>query len=301
MGRELREIQQSVLDAKAAAPELSALEVLTTQEATVTDADSTSKVANWRLWVYIFSLATFNLEKLWDVFKKEVDELIARTRPHTVNWYRSKALEYMHGVELVPETDYYNTSAMTSEQIQAYKIIANAAPVKEVLYGNGRLRLKVVRILNNEYAPLTDDQLTAFTAYMNTVADAGTLVEPTSGDADLLKLQIDLYYDPLVLNPLGQRLDGTNNTPVQDGIKGFLKSLKFNGSYINTKLENELELIEGVIYPVIKKAWSKYGQYAYETTGVANVGEIDEIRVADAGHMKLDEQSLVINWIARSE
>ena len=301
MARQINEIQQSVLDARAAAPELSALEVLTTQEQTVTGANSTSKVAGWRLWVYIFSLAAFQLERLWDVFKAEVLDLIARSRPHTVYWYRDKALNFLYGIDLVDETDYYDTSGLTNEQIQAAKIIANAAPVKEVLYGNGRLRMKVVRMVDNEYAPLTPEQLTAFTAYMNTVADAGTLVEPTTAPADMLKLQMNVYYDPLVLNPEGQRLDGTDDRPCQNGIISFLKSLKFNGSYINTKLENELETIDGIIYPVIKKAWSKYGDYSYDTVGVNNVGEIDEIRIADAGHMKLDEEALTINWIARIE
>lgn len=301
MARDINEIQQQILDARAAAPELSALEVLTTQEQAVTGANSSSKVAGWRQWVFIFSMVIFNLEQLWDAFKKEVDDLIARTRPHTVNWYRGKALDYMFGVELVPETDYYDTSGMTNEQIQAAKIIANAAPVKEVLYGNGRLRMKVVRMVDGEYAPLTPEQLTAFDAYINTVSDAGTLVEPTSGDADMLKLQMNVYFDPQVLNPLGQRLDGTDNTPLQNGIKNYLKSLKFNGSLILTKLENELETIDGIMYPVIKKAWSKYSDYTYETTGIVNVGEIDEIRVADAGHMKLDEEALTITWIPRIE
>lgn len=301
MARAFNDIQQSILDARAAAPELSALQVLTSQEQQITGANSTSKVANWRLWVYVFAMALFILERLFDVHRKEVEDRIAQTRPHTASWYRNMALNFLYGVELVPETDYYNTSDMTEEQLQAARIIANAAPVKEVLYGNGRLRMKVVKLVNNEYAPLTSEELTAFAAYMNTVADAGTLVEPTSAPGDMLKLKMTVYYDPMVLNPLGQRLDGTDNTPVQNGIKAFLKSLKFNGSYINTRLENELENIDGVIYPVVKKAWSKFGGYSYDTADIVNVGEIDEIRIADAGHMKLDEEALEITWIAQSE
>lgn len=301
MARTINEIQQTSLDAIASAPELSALEVLTTQEQQSLQPTSASKVAKWRLWVWVFSMAVWHLERLWDVFRDETEARVAATRPHTKEWYREKGLNYLHGIELVPETDYYDTSALTDEQITQAKIIANAACIKEILYGAGRLRIKVVKLVNGQYVQLTNEELTGFTAYMNQVSDAGTLVVCTSGPADMLRIDLDVYYDPTILNPFGQRLDGTDPQPVQNAIKNYLKSLRFNGSFIKTKLVNELEAVQGVFYPEIKNAWSKYGAYEYDTEGISNVGLINVIRIADAGHMKLDEAELNINWIAYTE
>lgn len=301
MARSINEIQQTVLNAQASVQELSALEVLTEQEQAITDITSVSKLSIWRNAVYSFAVAVWHLERLWDIFKQETETRIAETRPHTMDWYRQMGLNYLHGVPLVPGTDYYDTSGLTAEQIAQAKIIANAACIKEILYGAGRLRFKVVKLVNGEYVPLNNDELTGFTTYMNEVSDAGTLVVCTTGPADMLRIELDVYYNPTVLNSYGQRLDGTDATPVQSAIKNYLKSLRFNGSFIKTKLVNELEAVEGVFYPEIKNAWSKYGAYGYDTTGVANVGLIDVIRIADAGHMMLDEDLLNINWIPYSE
>ncbi|MCH4829433.1 hypothetical protein [Flavobacterium columnare] len=50
-----------------------------------------------------------------------------------------------------------------------------------VINGYGVLRMKVVRMVGNELAPLTPEQLTAFSAYMNLVSDAGTTIIPSTG------------------------------------------------------------------------------------------------------------------------
>ena len=75
MSRSIKEIQQTILDAKATAVELSALEVLTTQEQTLNSANSTSKVAIWRLWVWVIAFAQYVLEQYWETFKIEIEKL----------------------------------------------------------------------------------------------------------------------------------------------------------------------------------------------------------------------------------
>ncbi|AMA48998.1 hypothetical protein [Flavobacterium covae] len=303
MARSIKEIQKTILEAKDQAVELSTLEILTDEEITLIDVDSTSKAANWRLWVWIYAFAQFIQEQYWDTFKKEMEKRIAETRIHTPKWYREKALDFMFGVPLVPETDYYDLSGLTDAQIKAAKIVSNAATVRIVQNGYGTLRLKVVRTVNGEYAPLLPEQINALDIYFNkNVADAGTVVNVTSGNADLLKLKIDIYYDPLVMAADGSRLDGTEQTPVINQIKNYLKSIDFqNGKLVLTYLVDKLQEVPGVILPVIKEAFSKYGDYDYTTPDIQNLGAINEIRIADSGYMKLDELNLLINYIPYSE
>ncbi len=82
MSRSIKEIQQTILDAKATAVELSALEVLTTQEQTLNSANSTSKVAIWRLWVWVVAFGQYVLEQYWDAFKIEIEARIAQSLRH---------------------------------------------------------------------------------------------------------------------------------------------------------------------------------------------------------------------------
>lgn len=303
MGRSITDIQQTILDAKSTASELSALEVLTTNEQTLNDANSTSKVAIWRLWVWIVAFAQFIQEQYWDALKVELEKKIAESRIHTPKWYREKALDFLYGVPLIPDKDYYDLSLLTPAQISAAKIVSNAASVRVVQNGYGTLRLKVVRTIDNEYAPVTSEHLQALNVYFNeNIADAGTVVNVTTGEADLLKLKLDVYYNPLVLSADGSRLDGTAPTPVIDKITEYLKSIDFeNGKLILTYLIDKLQEIEGVVLPVVREAFSKYGSYDYETTGVQNVGLINEIRTADSGYMKLDLSALLVNYIPYSE
>jgi hypothetical protein len=285
MARTIQQIQASIIE------DIQASIVLSSR------LTSTSMVATWRLLVYVFSVAVWTLEKLFDIFTVETDAKIAASKAHTVAWYKQKALDWLFGVELVPETDYYDFASLTEEEIQAAKIIANAAPVKEVLNGNGRLRIKLVKMVNDEYAPLMPDELTAIGTYFDRVSDAGTNVVPTTGDADMLKIKANAYFNPMVLNTEGARLDGTDPTPLPSGIKAHLKSIQFNGSLIIKRLTDDVETIAGVEIFEVLEAYSKYASYEYTTEGVANVGRIQQIRVADAGHMKLDEAQLEINWI----
>ena len=303
MSRTIKEIQQTILDAKAASIELSALEVTTTQEQTLNTINSTSKVAVWRLWVWIFAFAQYIQEQYWETFKNEIEKRIASSRIHTPKWYREKALDFLYGVALVQDKDYYDLTLLTDAQIASAKIISNAASVRVVQNGYGTLRLKVVRTVGGDYAPVLPEHLTALDVYFNQhIADAGTVVNVTTGDADLLKLKLDVYYDPLILGADGSRLDGTNTSPVIAQIKSYLKSIDFeNGKLVITHLVDKLQQIQGVNLPVVREAFSKYGAYEYTTAGVQNVGVINEIRIADAGYMKLDESELLINYIPYTE
>lgn len=253
---------------------------------------SVSKSAIWRNIVFVFAYCIHLFEKLIDQNRTEMNDEIAKSRIHTQKWYREKALAFLFGYNL-NDSDEYDTTELTDEQIATAKIIANAAPVKM----QGYLRLKVVKRVGDELAPLAPTELNAFESYMNYVTDAGTYVIPTTDVADDLKLTLDVYYNDLILAGDGSRLDGTDATPVLDAIKNYLKSLRFNGSFIESKLEKEIEAVDGVTMVKVVGAWSKYGSYDYESTINPNAGKINEIRIADAGYMKIDEANTVINFI----
>lgn len=262
--------------------------------------DNFSTVSLENILFDIVAFCVYSLAVLMSLFKKELEARIAESRPHTKGWYRQKALDFQYGFEL-GESDVYNNDGFTPEQISASKIVTNADAVKTIISGAGALRLKAVTTQGDELAPLSSDQLTALSVYFNEyVADAGTTVICTSNVADLLKLRLSIYYDPLVLAADGSRLDGTAATPVIDGISEYLKSIKFNGSLVLTFLEQELKSVGGVAIPVINQAWSKHSAYSYTDTA-PGIGLISEIRSPDAGYMKLDIDELEIIYIPYSE
>jgi len=289
MARELNEIKLQITSEFIANTDVIAKYELTPGQ---TFEQQFSKISLENIIFNVFAFVMWMFEKFIDQNKSEIDTLIDNSKIHTQKWYREKALAFMFGYDL-NESDNYDTNGLTDAQINSAKIIANAAPIKM----QGYLRMKVVKRVGDELAPLAPAELNAFGAYMNYVSDAGTYVIPTTGPADDLKLQLDVYYNQLILAGDGSRLDGTNLNPVKTAIKDYLKSIRFNGSFVESKLEKELEAVDGVTMVKTVGAWSKYGTYTYESTNNNNVGKVNEIRVADAGYMKLDETNTIINYI----
>lgn len=243
------------------------------------------------------AFATWSLETQWEIFKQEITAEMALQRAHTKDWYRNKALGFLLGVPVIAGTDQFDTTGMTDEEIEAAKVIKQAATVKLIsANGYGILRIKVATADENGILqPVPTPAFNACKAYMEITADAGTQVQITTGVADQLKAVIDVYFDNLVLDPQGQRLDGSNNTPVQDAITGFLRSISFNGVLNIKELEAAITAVEGVKYANVTEAASKYGAYTYEQTGIANVGPINVFRVADSGYFVMDD--LQLNWL----
>lgn len=262
-----------------------------------------SKVSLENIIFSILAFAIWTNEKLWDIFKSEIETEMAKQKIHSKQWYRQKALDFQYGFSVVPGTDQFDNTNKTDEEVEASKIVAQAACVKLISQsGYGILRIKAAKASGDELVKLDESELTALTQYfLRHAADAGTQVKVTSSDADDLFLWMDIYYDPLVLDPTGARLDGTSATPVIDAIKDFLKSLEFNGALVVQDLEYRLRDIEGIRVAKIKEARSKYAAFSYTTTGIVNVGLIDAIRVADSGYMKLDESVLNITYKVNEE
>ncbi|TSE05683.1 nucleotidyltransferase [Aquimarina algiphila] len=291
MARTLNDIQQSILDKKTHTVELG-LKVLTINEqSTLTDLTSTSKVAIWRLWVYIVAFAIWTLEKLFDIHIIETDKKIAENEIHNFLWYKKKALLFQYGHALVSQTDYYNNSDIEVSEILKSKIIKHVAVIRKIINGHGFLELKLAKEENGQLVPLTTPEMEAFKAYMFLVADAGTYIQYISLPHDSLKLVLEIQYDPQILWQDGTRKDGTDNTPVINAINEFLYTLEFNGELILTKLTDYLQNVEGVKIPKIRETYSKYGNFDYEI--------IDETYIARAGYMRLDLDNTIINYIPR--
>jgi len=210
---------------------------------------STSSVAIWRLWTYVIAVCQYVLESLFDAHVAEVATTIAGMAPHTLLWYVNKAKAFQYGYALVPDTDTYAVTDTTAQ-------VVSYAAATEV---NNGLRIKVATLSGGVLAPLSAPQHTAFTAYMKLVRDACVRLQVTSGNPDRFVADLSIYYDPLVLDATGARLDGTGNTPVQDAVTTFLDSLPFNGLFVLNYFINAIAAVPGV---VICKANNVQATYA---------------------------------------
>ncbi len=267
MARTIDEIQQSIIDAKNA-------------DSTLAGLNSTSKVAIWLLWTRVYAVIVWGLENLFDIHIKQVNNTIAAQKPHSLQWYQTKAKAFQYGDSLVTDSDVYDPIST-----DAAVVIINYAAAVEL--GN-QVRVKVATLSGADLAAISGPQLTAFSAYMNRVKDAGVRLLLTSGDPDDLKLEVAVYYDPLILDNAGARLDGTNTTPVLSAIKVFLATLPFNGLFVLNKMIEYIENnVEGVRILQVISAEANYAATPYVAIPVEYV--------PDAGYMTLNEAYFTAN------
>lgn len=246
-----------------------------------------------RLFIYTVAFAINVLEQLFDLFKADVNTALAELKPHTARWYANMAKAYQHGFNLYADSDQYDNAGHTDDQVTASKKVAYAAVVEQTnTFGRIYLRMKLAGTDGTDLIPLTDEQLTGFEAYMNRVKDAGVALQISSTSPDSIKQEWVIYYDPLILNSSGNRLDGTSSAPVQDAIKAYLTALPFNGIYVPQYHIDAVQAVEGVVTLNLAMCQTQYGALPYTSVGA--------LYTPDAGYLRFPtDGDLVITWIAQ--
>lgn len=262
MARSIEDIQEQIYQAKASEPALSEL-------------NSTSKTAIWRLMIYIVSVAIWTLEKIFDFHSKEVDEMLSELKPHTARWYRNKALAFQYGFDLKEDSDIFDNKGNNEEAIANSKIVKYSAVIEK---DTGQLIVKIATEQGGKLQPISQTQQQAFEAYIAEIKDAGVRVAVTNYLPDRLILNLQVYYDPLVLDENGvHRSNG--NKPVEDAIHQYMKELPFNGEMILAHLTDKLQVVEGVKIPHLleaKSAWIEPDLGGYGTAQPISVSIIPE-------------------------
>lgn len=195
-------------------------------------------------------------------------------------WYVDMAKRFQKGYLLPYDGDVYEIIDESEEA----RIIAHAAAVEEP----NKLHLKVAKNFGADLGPLTSDELQNFKEYMHRVKDAGVRIRITSLAADELRLNLTVYYDPLVLDENGARLDGTAATPVKDAIRAHLKKQPFNGLFVINRLIDAIERVEGVRIAMINSTTIGQGPLFFPVTVE---------RVPLAGYLILDNDYTTINYL----
>lgn len=264
MGKTIDQWQQDIINAKNADPVLGT--------AGSNPLSSTSLVAIWRLWTRVIAGAMADLGSLFDYHKAEVQDIIAREKAHTLKWYVTKARAFQFGPSLPPDADVYDPVAPDGDP----SLVVSFAAAVEL--GN-EVRIKVAKGTPGALEKLTVE-MPAFTTYMKRIKDAGVRINCTSTDPDTFLPSMIIHYDPLILDNLGQRLDGTVMQPVKDAVNNFLAAIPFNSRFILDDFIAAMMAVDGVKVAEVSDVQVFYA--AYPPASVTNW------YTPDAGYLALD-------------
>ncbi|MDO4224795.1 MAG: nucleotidyltransferase, partial [Bergeyella zoohelcum] len=148
-----------------------------------------------------------------------------------------------------------------------------------------RLIIKIATEQGGELQPITTEQKASFEAYMKEIKDAGVKITVINYLPDILKLQMKIYRDPLVLDENGTSIR-TGKKPVEEAIKTYLKNLPFDGELVLAHLIDELQKVEGVKIPHIILAESKWIDASVNNYG--NFQPIEVKTIPTSGYFKVE-------------
>jgi len=223
------------------------------------------------------------VENMMDWFKEDVSKVVDSERYGHSGWYVkvAKAFQYQDG----DGTDYnLDTDSGTYSVIDEEARIVKHASCDNRGYG---VRLKVAKDSNGALSPLSNNEKSAFESYINRLKPAGIPVQVISRNADVLKLVMSVYYDPIIFNA-SSALDR-----VKSEVNAYLSSIDFNGEYVTMKMVDRLQCIGGLDIIEVDEAYAKHEGYGYVRI------ENDSRYVPESGYMVLaDDSELEINAIA---
>lgn len=204
-----------------------------------------SKVSIESLLFHLFAAAAWVIETLFDQHRKEVEARIEQILPHRPKWYRDKVLGFMKNRPLIADTDRYDLTGMTDQQIAELRVVKHAVATDEA--DTGVLTIKVAGEQDGKRAKLDAQTEELLGAYIAEIKDAGVRIALVNQDADTFHCAVDIYYDPMLLPEQVQ-------TAAREAIVDYIENLPFNGEYTNMALIDRLQAVEGVRIPELKGA-----------------------------------------------
>ncbi len=237
-----------------------------------------SKVSVVNLLFYIFAAAAWVVEKLFETHRSDIEMRIEEILPHRARWYKTKVLEFMQDRTLVPDTDRYDTSAMTPEEIDAARVVKYATADE-----NRNASLLTVKIAGEKQGvrcrldPEVEVQLEA---YLAEIKDAGVRIDLVNCEPDTFDCALDIYYDAMLLPENVQR-------DCEAAIRRYIGNLPFNGEYTNMALVDALQAVEGVRIVEFKQATA-------QADGARQAVAIDARHVPAAGDLKAGRITLTM-------
>lgn len=188
-----------------------------------------SKASVLNLLIYVVAVANYATEWLFQQFKQDVEARIAAALPGSISWYWNRAMEYQDDAA----ANAYLLEHGHYERInEAMRIIKHAAVMEEYNTVN-------IKVMGDNYQPLTSEQLTRFTAYMDTLKFAGTWINISSMQSDDLSIVLHVWRNRLVM-PV------KNDNDIAAAVKRYLNGIRYGGIFNKTKLMDAVQQVPGV-------------------------------------------------------
>lgn len=235
---------------------------------------STSKVAEWRLWTYVFAVAIHTFEIILDLFRTEINALTNKITPGTVRWYAEMAYRFQNGHELLFDEKtamlYYPVEDPAARIV---KIVAISEKESGLLVKAAKLNPQ------GRIEPLTLEEKYNFTAYIDAIKFAGVQTDVISTTEDNIRYHLQVWFDPAIPNTLVRENIGKS-------LNEFKAAQGFDSMIYAQKLTDAVMATAGVIT-------CKLVSLERKGTSDADFKPIDVFSELESGYFEYAEDSIL--------
>lgn len=242
-----------------------------TAQTLLTDLSTPSKVADWRLWLWIVATVAYAIDVIFDLQILNLELLAKKSRYGTIPWYIQQAYDFQYGDTLVWQNNQWEYATVTT----ANQIIKRAAAQE---LGN-LVNVKLAKLVGGIPTKLNSTEYTAASAYYAKKKPAGIQLNIITDDPDELILYTKINFDPLLLDNTGQLISSPGTYPAVDAINNFLTNLIFDGTFELCDYIDALQKATGVKTAYIISSSGRYGANPFVS--------FTERYYPNSGHMKI--------------
>ena len=270
MARSINEIYKEIVAEKDKRLELSEYK-----------SDSKVSVINGIAW--FVSAAIYSFETIMDTFIVDINDIIKDRINGTPSYYVNAALKYQHGDKLKIKDDGLGFGYEKTDETKRIITQASYQESSNPQSLDTKLILKVATGTNGKLSPLTEDQLTQVTAYINQIKFAGTYIEVVSRKGDIIIPRLTVFYD-------GSVMEETMRSALDDALNKFIMETKFNSAIYVSSIVSCLMAVEHVtdVYMDVN-AVPQQGVYivSYESDGTQSEEKrVGRMTYASSGYLR---------------
>jgi len=234
-----------------------------------------SRVAVWRLWLYIVAVGHWTLEKLFDKHKADVKEMLDTSAKGRVSWIIDWAKRYKDGSSLtvVDGVPQYPSNASGPEIVEFASVRDSGSVISLYVAKSDS---------SNNRIPLTNAELSRFQEFTKEFRLPGTRYNVISLNPDTILANVDIYYE-------GLQAESDLQTQVRNAMADHIASLPSKGA-----LDGVLYLID--LVDAIQQVEGVRDIVFNSITGNGN--PINRKYQTQSGYANFDKDNSTINMIA---
>lgn len=184
-------------------------------------SDSKLSVLNGITWT--FAAVVFSFEVLLDVFSVDISNVINNRINGTPTYYINALKQYQKGDELLVREDGLAFGYAETDTTKQIVTQASYMESHNDINLDNKLILKVATGDKGNLHAIDLEELVMIQAYINKIKFAGTRVEVTSQEGDVLIPRVSVYYDGAVMESEVYNL-------IEEQLNTYMQDIKFDST-----------------------------------------------------------------------